>query len=747
MYNLRMFSIRVVALLLSTVFYASVACTSEANILPKPFSHTPTNFRTHLKPHHKTPGHTSYIVIDTAHPSKLLQSSVAIGGALDGLDKGSVNQVYSAQNIRAMKSAGLGSISYRLRTELGGEAWHWNPQGFWSDISHKRGYWTSSASTNSPIMLSNGYRLPRRGSTHDQANNDGYSRIDDGDPATFWKSNPYLDKRIAGENHPQWVMIDLGSRKPVDAIRIQWGSLFARAYRIDYWLPGPDGKWGGIENTLYEDGTWIPFQHGNVRDGRGGDTLIDLSDKAVTCQNIRVWMSRSSADGSITDVSETHGGKKTVVDVRDRVGYSIRELGIGTTGRSGRFLDFMRHSHSAAAQTPIQTSSTDSWHRPEDRDPDVEQPGFDRLFASGLTRNLPVLFPLGIVYDTPENAAAEVRWLLAKKTPILGVELGEEPDGQYMTPEDYGALYLQFAHAVHRINPNLQVGGPSYQTVSKENPCWPDASGDRSFTHRFVKYLRRHGATADLQFFSFESYMFDDVCGNPLRHLKSIPMILDEARARWLSEGVPADIPWYITELGYAPYGGEPEVDLSGAIADAEIIAKFLTQGGSAAYFYGYEPNILMNERPQCQTWGNLALLQSNDDYRILRPFAAFYAMQMLTNHWTGHGAFNVYPAKILDERHRALGRVTVYACSHGDGHVSLLLLNKDDCHPIRVQLPSINGGAKRQIQVITYGQRQYHWHPRGEHGYADPNLPPATSSQSSRQIMIQPSSITVIEL
>src|SRR5689334_15414020 len=149
-----------------------------------------------------------------------------LGGGVDGHERDECMRMLSKQNIVEMLSAGLGPLTYRLRTELGGEVWHWNPHGTWSDAQHQCGYWTSDSSLGSPIDVSYGYRLPRRGNSIDQANNDGYSRLVDGDNDSFWKSNPYLDRHFTGEpndTHPQWIIIDLGKEQPVNAAVLHWG--------------------------------------------------------------------------------------------------------------------------------------------------------------------------------------------------------------------------------------------------------------------------------------------------------------------------------------------------------------------------------------------------------------------------------------------------------------------------------------------------------------------------------------------
>ena len=186
-----------------------------------------------------------------------------LGGSVDGHEHGVCARMLSDKNIAEMLSAGLGPLTYRLRTELAGEVWHWNPRGSWSDEPRQCGYWTSSSSISTPINLSYGYRLPRRGNTIDQANNDGYSRISDGDENSFWKSNPYLDPYFTGENdnaHPQWIVIDLGAAKPVNTIRIQWGVPYARQVRVEYWT-GNDPMHLHIDRN--DD--WRVFPQGVIR--------------------------------------------------------------------------------------------------------------------------------------------------------------------------------------------------------------------------------------------------------------------------------------------------------------------------------------------------------------------------------------------------------------------------------------------------------------------------------------------------
>src|SRR5438876_4978203 len=238
---------------------------------------------------------TVTVTFTPGHPANRFIPARALGAGADGHSIGETVRQLSPANIKAMLSAGLKPLTYRLRTELAGEAWHWNPNGTWSDPAHGRGYWTSNSKPGRPIHVCYGYRLPRRGNTIDQANDDGYSRIDDGDAGTFWKSNPYLEEHFTGEKNsasPQWVMIALGKPTQIDAIRILWAQPFATNYSIEF------GEFVGEEDLSQRLPTeWHTFPQGNIVKGTGGNALIKLASEPVAVKYVRIRLNGSSGTG------------------------------------------------------------------------------------------------------------------------------------------------------------------------------------------------------------------------------------------------------------------------------------------------------------------------------------------------------------------------------------------------------------------------------------------------------------------
>ena len=396
--------------------------------------------------------------IDTNHPTASFDPSRAFGAGIDGHEQGDCLQMLSKGSVKRMLGAGLGPVSVRLRTELAVEAWHWNPAGSWSDPKHQQGYWTSSSKPDPEhsIQVSYGYKLPRRGDTLDEANDDGYSRLDDGDPKTFWKSNPYLCKPYTGvddSRHPQWVVLDFGKQVPLNAIRIQWADPYATSFRIEYATHGRVYYGGHPGNMLSP--VWHSFSHGSTSVGKGDDQFMKLSDRSVKARYLRIWMTKSS--GTALPGS---------TDLRDHLGYAIREIRAGEVGRFD-FDDHVFHS-TGKGQTITYVSSTDPWHRMCDRDPKVEQPGIDLLYRCGITRGLPLMLALPVLYDTPENASGLATYVQRSGYPVSRHELGEEPDGQRIDPRDFGVLYAQVSRRVRKAVPDAVMGGPSFVTLDVE---------------------------------------------------------------------------------------------------------------------------------------------------------------------------------------------------------------------------------------------------------------------------------------
>jgi hypothetical protein len=165
-----------------------------------------------------------------------------------------------------------------------------------------------------------------------------------------------------------------------------------------------------------------------------------------------------------SNTCDTHGSN----DPRNCVGYAIREIYLGTVTPDGAFHDIMRHTPDQE-QTPTYCSTVDPWHEPSDIGSTQQaQLGFDLFYTSGVTRGLPAMMPVAVLYDTPENAGAEIAYLKNRGYPISYVEMGEEADGQFTLPEDYAELYIQAAKAIHAVDPSLKLGGSASQLINLE---------------------------------------------------------------------------------------------------------------------------------------------------------------------------------------------------------------------------------------------------------------------------------------
>ena len=114
-------------------------------------------------------------------------------------------------------------------------------------------------------------------------------------------------------------------------------------------------------------------------------------------------------------------------------------------------------------QTTTFCSSVDPWHEPSGIDDRRDQVGLDLFYTSGYTRGLPAMIPVAMLYSTPEDSVNQIAYLKARGYPISHIEMGEEPDGQFMLPEDYGALYLQWATALHKLDLKLEIGWPGFR--------------------------------------------------------------------------------------------------------------------------------------------------------------------------------------------------------------------------------------------------------------------------------------------
>ena len=682
-----------------------------------------------------TPAFAQTVRVDATlgHAINAFDPDSALGSSIDVLSRTDINKVYTPHIVQEAISAGWGPITYRNNTELRMAAWHWTENGTWSDAAHRSGYFTGSTDLKEPIRYILAYALPHRGFATSG------DRPVQGPNLTYWKSNPYLTSRFTGESdarHPQWVVVDLQVEQPVSVIRIAWASPYATTYQLEYWVG---------TNALDFDGgpkgEWKVFPSGALKNAPGGTVTLKVTDTPVATRYVRILMTESS------NTCDEHGP----ADVRNCVGYAIQHIAAGTLDASGAFLEATKHPDERP--TTYCVSSIDPWHSAADVNDGgaYQHTGFDLFFTSGLTNNLPAMIPVTMLYGTPDDAAAQIAYIEGRGYSIGYIEMGEEPDGKHAMPEDYAALYLQWARALHKVDPKLRLGGPIFEGVNEDIRLWPDAQGRTSWMGRFVDYLKAHGRLSDLAFVSFEHYPFEP-CDITWKSLYGEPRLMKHILQVWREDGVPNNVPLIVTEshLSWSLTG--PMTTIFGGLWLADNIGSFFEGGGAAFYHSPIQPQGVRNT---CLGWSSWSNFVSDETYEIKGYTSTYFAAHMINLEWVQHRAgiheMFLSSSDITDADGNLL--VTSYAVRRPDGTWSLMLVNRDETHPHTVRVVFQDSQSKRTasfsgpVTFVSFGSEQYVWINDGPNSHPDPDHPPvATLLQGPPSTFTLPkASITVL--
>jgi hypothetical protein len=319
-------------------------------------------------------------------------------------------------------------------------------------------------------------------------------------------------------------------------------------------------------------------------------------------------------------------------------------------------------------------------------------------------------------------------------------------------PEDYGALYIQWADAIHKVDPKLKLGGPIFEGVNEDIHVWPDSQGRTSWMGRFVDYLKSHGHLKDLAFVSFEHYPFEP-CEVTWKSLYIEPQLMKHILQVWRDDGVPKDVPLIVSESHLAAQLTGPMSTIFAGLWLADNIGSFFEAGGAAFYHSPIQPQGLQNS---CEGWASWSNFVAPHEYDITGYTSLYYAAHMINLEWVQHrsGTHQMFPSTIEIKDSDGNQLVTSYAVHRPDGNWSLMLVNRDEgaAHSVRVQFE--DSAAKHReffagpVSVVSFGSEQYVWKSDALNSHADPEHPPvgATIEAGLQTVFTLPkASITVL--
>jgi hypothetical protein len=171
----------------------------------------------------------------------------------------------------------------------------------------------------------------------------------------------------------------------------------------------------------------------------------------------------------------------------------------------------------------------------------------------------------------------------------------------------------------------------------------------------------------------------------------------------------------------------------------ANIAGRWLSLGGSAAYMFGYGPNVPSNQHLACAGFGNMMPFTADEDGQADKPMPSFFTANLLAKIWSvaGHGLHRLAPTRIDG---LADTKVVAFAVRRPDGKLAVMLVNRSPDQAYRFALKGqLRGGMTESLggpaQVYSYGPAQYAWVDQGPDSHPLRTQPPARQIISGRDL------------
>ena len=250
----------------------------------------------------------------------------------------------------------------------------------------------------------------------------------------------------------------------------------------------------------------------------------------------------------------------------------------------------------------------------------------------------------------------------------------------------------------------------------------------------------------DFTFFSFEHYPYQDRQSYSWADLYPEPGFVSHVVQVWKDNGLPANIPFFMTEGNIG--GGAPPSTVKSGLWLADYVGSMMSEGAGGTYYFLYMPY------PANQSgFGNFLLIDA--DYKVVGYPPQYLAAQLITKEWVQpidvpHKQFKA-SSDVSDAAGNVL--VTAYAVERPDGQWSVMLVNRDQTNDHPVKIVFADAGKRERhfsgkLDRITFGSNEYVWHADGPMGHADPDGPASRSTVDAMPdtlYVIPKASITIL--